>query len=100
MENKSEHAWEINSYINIYLLKNSCMFSLKMWAVSITCILFLSAVICNPVVRITNGAIKGQTLKSRDGRDFYSFTSIPYAKPPINELRFKVNFIETLDEIQ
>lgn len=60
-----------------------------MWVVSITCILFLSAVICNPVVRITNGAIRGQTLKSRDGRDFYSFTSIPYAKPPINELRFK-----------
>jgi len=71
-----------------------------MWAVSITCILFLSAVICNPVVRITNGAIKGQISKSRDGRDFYSFTSIPYAKPPINELRFKVNFIETSDKIK
>ncbi|XP_060847593.1 juvenile hormone esterase-like isoform X1 [Rhopalosiphum padi] len=65
------------------------MFSLKMWAVSITCILFLSAVICNPVVRIKNGAIKGQNLKSRNGRDFYSFTAIPYAKPPIDELRFK-----------
>jgi hypothetical protein len=76
------------------------MFSLKMWAVSITCILFLSAVTCNPVVRITNGAIRGQNLKSRDGRDFYSFTAIPYAKPPIDELRFKVNFIEILDEIQ
>ncbi|XP_025194178.1 venom carboxylesterase-6-like [Melanaphis sacchari] len=60
-----------------------------MWAVSITCILFLSAVICNPEVRIKNGAIRGKILKSRDGRDFYSFTAIPYAKPPIDELRFK-----------
>ena len=71
-----------------------------MWVFSITCILFLSAVICDPVVRITKGAIRGLTSKSRDGRDFHSFTAIPYAKPPLDELRFKVNFIEMFNEIQ
>lgn len=62
-----------------------------MWWVPISCILFLSAVNCDPVVHVTKGALRGQILKSRDGRDFYSFTGIPYAKPPINDLRFKVN---------
>jgi len=70
------------------------MFRLKMWVASLISILFLSAVICDPVVRIKKGAIRGLTLKSRDGRDFYSFTAIPYAKPPVDELRFEVNFIE------
>jgi len=77
-----------------YLLKDYLMFMLKMWVASIISILFLSAVICDPVVRITKGAIQGITSKSRDGRDFYSFITIPYAKPPVDELRFEVNFIE------
>jgi len=79
----------------IYLLKDYLMFRLKMWTASIISILFLSAVICDPVVRITKGAIRGLTSKSRDDRDFYSFTAIPYAKPPVDELRFEVNFIKT-----
>lgn len=62
-----------------------------MWWVPISYILFLSAANCDPVVQISKGAIRGQILKSRDGRDFYSFTGIPYAKPPIDDLRFKVN---------
>jgi len=65
-----------------------------MWVPYIISILFLSAVICDPVVRISKGAIQGVTSKSRDGRDFYSFTAIPYAKAPVDELRFEVNFIE------
>jgi len=65
-----------------------------MWVTSIISILFLSAVIYDPVVRNTKLTIQGITSKLRDGRDFYSFTAIPYAKPPVNELRFEVNFIE------
>ncbi|XP_050443567.1 uncharacterized protein LOC126847405 [Adelges cooleyi] len=40
-------------------------------------------------VKIENGMIRGQTLRSRDGRVYLSFTGIPYAKPPVGELRFK-----------
>lgn len=68
------------------------MFRLKMWAVTIICIVFLSAAICDPVVRTKKGAIRGQTSKSRDGRDFHSFTAVPFAKPPVDELRFMVNY--------
>lgn len=62
-----------------------------MWWVSIVGLLFLSAMFCNPVVRTTKGKIRGQTLKSRNGLDFNSFTGIPYAKPPLDDLRFMVN---------
>lgn len=65
-----------------------------MWVTSFIGIIFLSAVISDPVVRITKGAIRGITSKSRDGRDFYSFTAIPYAKPPVDELRFEVTFVK------
>lgn len=43
------------------------------------------------VVEISQGKLRGSTLKSRDGRDFEAFQGIPYAEPPINELRFMVN---------
>lgn len=64
-----------------------------MWWAFITCAPFLSIVSCDPVVKTTKGVIRGQILKSRDARDFYSFTGIPYAKPPVDELRFQVNII-------
>jgi len=57
----------------------------------ITYILFLSSISCDPVVKTAKGTIRGYTSKSRGGRDYYSFTGIPYAKPPIDELRFKVS---------
>lgn len=43
------------------------------------------------VVEISQGKLKGSILKSRNGRNFGAFQGIPYAKPPINELRFMVN---------
>lgn len=48
---------------------------------------------CELKVKIADGVLKGKTLKSRDGRNFYSYTAIPFAKPPIGELRFKVTII-------
>lgn len=65
-----------------------------MWWFLKTCILFFdTGYFFQPMVKISNGAIRGQTLQSRDGRDYYSFTGIPYAKPPIGPLRFKVSNI-------
>ena len=43
-----------------------------------------------PIVKINQGVLKGVTLKTEFG-DFLSFNGIPYAEPPIGELRFKVN---------
>lgn len=61
-----------------------------MRCIYIVWILFLKLVCCELEVRIADGILKGKVLQSRDGRTYYSYTGIPYAKPPIGELRFKV----------
>lgn len=42
-------------------------------------------------VRLSNGSkLIGKYHRSFNGRPIKAFTSIPYAKPPLGELRFKV----------
>ncbi|KAI4468852.1 carboxylesterase [Holotrichia oblita] len=41
------------------------------------------------IVQIEEGALKGTTRTDINGRTIYSFLGIPYAKPPVGELRFK-----------
>lgn len=41
------------------------------------------------VVSITDGELQGKLLKSRDGRNYSAFYNIPYAIPPVGELRFE-----------
>lgn len=44
-------------------------------------------------ITLTNGSkLVGRYLRSYSGRPIRAFTSIPYAKPPLGALRFKVNF--------
>lgn len=40
-------------------------------------------------VRVSQGVVRGCIEKLPDGRPFQRFLGIPYAKPPINELRFR-----------
>lgn len=42
------------------------------------------------VVRITTGQVKGYKIASGYNYEYYNFIGIPYAKPPVGELRFKV----------
>lgn len=44
----------------------------------------------NPEVTIKQGTIRGTTATNLNGDIFYKFLGIPYSKPPINSLRFKV----------
>ena len=41
-------------------------------------------------VTLRQGAITGSREEAINGRVYYSFKSIPYAKPPVGPLRFKV----------
>ncbi|KAG5874942.1 hypothetical protein JTB14_023098 [Gonioctena quinquepunctata] len=43
----------------------------------------------NIEVSITDGRILGRKLETDKGTQFFAFQDIPYAKPPIDELRFK-----------
>ena len=45
----------------------------------------------NPVVKTSYGEIRGFNSEDVDGKEFYSFKGIPYAKPPVDELRFQVS---------
>jgi carboxylesterase type B len=40
-------------------------------------------------VRVSQGIVRGCEEKLPNGRSFLRFSGIPYAKPPINELRFR-----------
>ena len=42
----------------------------------------------SPLVYTPNGDISGTTLTSKHGRSILAFRSIPYAVPPINDLRY------------
>ncbi|CAG4950628.1 unnamed protein product [Colias eurytheme] len=41
-----------------------------------------------PVVEVSEGKLQGKIRESDSGSKFFAFKSIPFAKPPINELRF------------
>jgi carboxylesterase type B len=46
-----------------------------------------------PIVTIQDGQVKGKTAENYLGGAYYSFLGIPYGKPPVGELRFKVRFV-------
>jgi hypothetical protein len=46
-----------------------------------------------PTVHVQQGTLTGTYLTSRYGRNFAAFQGIPYAQPPIGDLRFKVRVI-------
>lgn len=50
----------------------------------------LFKIIENVWVNTTNGQIKGRVQKTVAGTIFHTFSGIPFAEPPINELRFQV----------
>ncbi|XP_050358515.1 esterase FE4-like isoform X2 [Nymphalis io] len=42
-----------------------------------------------PQVRVSQGMLRGKTCSTFNGINFYSFEGVPYAKPPVGDLRFK-----------
>lgn len=43
-----------------------------------------------PTITISNGTLVGTIMRTRLGREINAYRGIPYAAPPIGELRFKV----------
>lgn len=46
---------------------------------------------CSPFTEVQQGILRGQFLKTYNNRTFSSFTAIPYAEPPVGDLRFEVS---------
>lgn len=44
-----------------------------------------------PQVTVQQGILEGIALKTESGFSYNGFLGVPYAKPPIGNLRFKVN---------
>jgi Carboxylesterase type B len=44
-----------------------------------------------PQVTVAQGALRGHYLTSRKGRQIVGFQGVPYAKPPLREMRFRVS---------
>lgn len=49
-----------------------------------------------PIIKTPLGNIQGYYKKSFENRTYAAFEGIPYAKPPIGDLRFVVSFLRKL----
>ena len=59
------------------------------------CVLLVVAQEClggHPELVLAQGRLRGLLEESLSGRTIYAFRGIPYARPPIDELRFAVSF--------
>lgn len=65
-------------------------------SLQLICVLVSATILISdnsPVISTNLGDIRGSVLNSRLGREFFAFRGVPYAEPPIDDLRFKVHFI-------
>lgn len=46
------------------------------------------------IVTVCEGKLRGKIMYNRRGRKFFAFLAIPYAIPPIGNLRFKASIID------
>lgn len=45
----------------------------------------------NRMITLEDGTVQGFAKKSYNGRTYLAFEGIPYAKPPLNDLRFEAS---------
>lgn len=74
------------------------MLALLLFVFSISVI--LSENLQPPLVEIPKlGLVEGHIQKSLNGKDFFAFEGIPYAKPPVGKRRFEVGIFTNLSNV-
>lgn len=48
-----------------------------------------------PIVEVEQGKLKGKVCKTSNNSEFFAFKGVPYAKPPVGDLRFSVSTLTT-----
>lgn len=51
---------------------------------------FVAVILADDIIVLKQGSVKGHRLTTRKGREIFAFQGIPYAEPPVGELRFQV----------
>lgn len=64
--------------------------STKSFLGTFICLVVLSKCCIAVEVTIDQGTLRGSSYLSRNGTKYHGFLSIPFAKPPVGELRFEV----------
>lgn len=81
---------KINKYVAVSSSTSTYSFMFYIFAF-ITCVAFIpttNAIIDRLVVQTSSGPIRGQSVTVH-GREVHVFLGVPFAKPPIDSLRFK-----------
>lgn len=47
---------------------------------------------CDLLVKVEQGVLKGKEVVKQNKTIYHQFSGIPYAKPPLYDLRFQVNY--------
>lgn len=64
--------------------------ALKMsWKAEVLTFVSFICFVSSEIVGIEDGKILGTSLLTKSGKSFFAFYQIPFAQPPINELRFQ-----------
>lgn len=73
-----------------------CVTELGSQNINISNLISRKQIMENPLLEISDGKIQGTVLKNIDNDNIYGFLGIPFAKPPVGNLRFKVgrNYIK------
>lgn len=50
----------------------------------------------SPIIKVEQGELQGGEGITENGKKYFYFKGIPYAEPPIGDLRFKVSFTNYL----